>query len=412
MADRSIQVAIALGVMSLIIALVAIPVGIGKLSRKGHVLASGGSPWEAFEAEVLAKLAAAQQHQRQESWKAAALGFRLVLELDPIHPVARDGLEQAEINSDHQGLLAAARQRINAGKPSEALGELYQIPGEAHYGERAAELMREATERVTEEALATARSHCSNSEWVKCHAQAVRCLEATSNSVSGQALVSAAESAMRAQRITFTPWSPPEHQARGTEHSLQERYEDPEVRQAALRYAVGDLETAIRRARMYARRAGALELNAKLVAFRRAKTRGDGAAIAGDYALAVKAWQEALTEDGRMLPADSPSALRTEIQGKLGRELFRAGKGAFNRAAYGEAFRIWQRARSYLPQNSQVQNGLAQLEERAKALLDALPKGHPSPPSCVRLSEIRSMTAAGSGIHQAAHKRGLRCKSP
>jgi tetratricopeptide (TPR) repeat protein len=313
----------------------------------------------------------------------------------------------AQANEADKKTLAGAEAALQNKQPAEALNQLRSVKSDAQYAAAAHTLAERARDMLAESSLIAARAACRKGEWKTCHEHATTVLEHRPDSTEGRAFVSEAENAMRARRIPYTPWSRPVSASPGGGGgTLESMYGDAKVRDAAARYAAGDLETAIQWARTYTSRTGASKLSQGLVAFRRAKTAGDGAAIAGDVDRAVAAWEEALTADAAILPSGHPSVLRDQVRRRMGLELFRKGDAAFDRAIYPEAYRHWSLGLRHNPDDPELRGGVERLEKRAAAALESVPNGSAlGADDCNALAEILAMTSPTSDVHGAAQQR-------
>ena len=400
--DRPIQIAIVIGGMTLVLLVTTLAVTVSRGARFGRSTAAQ-SPEEAYEQAIADALKSAREQMLRQAWTDAAQAFQRVLDKDPIDREARRGLAEAQASLRDQQVLAAARTALDAGQPLDALHRLQDIQPSSHYGSAAQELMARARVAAGDTALEMAKNACKRSEWKECHDHAVSLLEVQPDSVPGLTLINESENAMRARKIPFTPWASPAMSAGVA--SLDRVYPSPDLREAALRYSAGDFDAAVRRAQI-ARGPAAQQLLSVLAEFRRTKTAGDGAATTGDIDRALKAWEEALAADAKLLPTDHPSAPREELRHKLSLELYRKGDAAFGRANYSEAFQAWNAGLHFNPSNPDLLGGIAKLAERAQGLLAALPPGGTyTPEQCKRLQEVIAMTRGDSSAYQDASRR-------
>jgi pSer/pThr/pTyr-binding forkhead associated (FHA) protein/tetratricopeptide (TPR) repeat protein len=409
-ADRTVQIAVVIGILCVVLLGVTIVVAVNRGPRKPGPArpnpTHASSAEEAYERALAADIAAARQAMGNSAWEEAAQAFRRVLDRDPINRDARRGLLAAEASHRDQQLLDSARALLQANQPLDALSRLRAMSPESHYAAAAREVAEAAKGRISTAALETARQACQRSEWRDCHRDAIRVLENTPDSVAGQALVSQAEDALRSRRIAFTPWAPPKDRGTAQSPSLEAMYRDDELRFAVLRYAAGDLDGAVKKIQTLPDKAGAAAVNESLAEFRRAKTAGDGAAVAGDLPRAIRAWEEALAADGKIVPDNHPSAFRDEVRRRLSRELWKQGDGAFGRGNYAEAYTAWSRGLSYNAADADLLAAIAKLEARAQAMLADVPgRGPLRKDGCGKLRDILAMTRPGAAVHEDAAKR-------
>jgi pSer/pThr/pTyr-binding forkhead associated (FHA) protein len=210
LADRSVQLAVGMGVIAILLLAVTVAIVIRR-SAGGGAAASGGahmSSEETYEQQILASLTNAAEQMRRQSWDDALRIYGEVLERDPINPEARKGATDAESNRDHALKIDAAKKLV-AGKPDEAVRLLATIPKNAFFGPTAAALLDQARAAIAARTLNEARSLCQQKNYKACHDTAVTHLEAKPDSSDGRALVGEAEAALRQQKIAFVPWLPP-----------------------------------------------------------------------------------------------------------------------------------------------------------------------------------------------------------
>ncbi len=405
-ADRTVQIAALIGALSVVLLVVTLVVALRRPATPGRPpLADAGALEEAYEKAVQDDLAAARTATANGAWTEAGQAFQRVLERDPINREARRGVIVAEQNRQDEQLVEAARTLVASGQPAEALGRLNAMSPDSRFAAAAREVGDAARQAIAAEALTAAGQACQKSDWRECHRQAVRALEHRPDSVPGLALVNEAENAMRSRRMAFTPWAPPRPAGTAASPNIDALYGDDGVRFAVLRYAAGDLETAVARIQTVLDRSGGSAVNQALTELRRAKTAGDGAAAAGDAARAIKAWEEALAADAKILPPTHPSAFRDDVRRRLTKELYRLGDAAFGRGSYGDAAEAWIRGLGHNPADAELLAGMAKLESRAQAMLADLPRGKLRRDGCQRLAEILAMTRPESGVHDEAAKR-------
>ncbi len=404
-ADRAIQIAVIIGALSVILLAVTIVVALRR-STPGDGANPGQTAEQRYFAAIDTDLASARAAAAAGSWTDAERAFQHVLDRDPINREARRGLASARGNIEDHAILGEARSQLKAGKAELALATLQRVGTDRRYADAAGELAERARAAVAKTALTGARKACRRSDWRACHRLAIRVLEHQPDSVPGQALLSESENAMRAQRVAFTPWAPP--RAAGTAYSpkLESVYPDDEVRHVVMRYAAGDLDTAVHRARTAVDRPGGSSLAQTLSDFRTAWTAGNGAAVAGDLARAIQSWKDALAADAKILPDNQPSAFRDKLRRRLSAELYRLGDAAFGRGDYGAAFEPWSAGLRYNPADPKLLGGLARLESRAEAMLADIPaRGNLRRDKCSRLRQILAMTRPESRVHAGAKKR-------
>ncbi len=406
-ADRPIQIAALIGALAMVLLVLTLAV-LAKRTRQPA--APVQSLAEAYEREIESTLAGARELMAREAWDEAAQTYQRALERDPINREARRGLALAVASRRDTTSLALARDALKAGQAAAALSHTRAVRPDGPYAAPAQQIAREARDLIAEQSLKQASEACRKGEWPVCHRQAIAVLDQKPDAVAAQALVNEAESALKARRIPFTPWAPPPAAAEPTrDGELAPLYTDEEVRQAVMRYGAGDFDTALKRVRMFADRPQAAQVAELLAEFRRAKTAGDGAAVAGDSARALAAWEEALKVDATLIPAAHPSTFRDEVRRRLAAALLEKGEAAFARGLYAAALADWHHGMTYAPDDAQLREGLGRLESRAKATLAGLP-ATPDGDTCAKLAEILAMTRVDSIVHAEAEKKRAACR--
>lgn len=403
--ERPIQLAIGVGIISLLAVISMLTVAIYRKSIAPDTTAVGKLLQKAYDQAVEKGLTQARKGMAGELWQDAERAFKSVLDRDPINAEARRGIVTARENQEDKNNLTAAREALTRKQPAEALVRLRRIDQTGFYANAAQELILTARNIISDAELELARRTCKNGEWKECHKHAVICLENQPDSASGHALISEAETAMRNHRIYFSAWVPSRTSGVTSQTALNTLYRDSETRLAVLRYAVGDLDTAIQR--LHNRDQGqAASVEQWIAEVRRQKNAGDSAANTGDMDRAIKAWEDALTADAQIIPSYHPSVLRETVKQRLNDELFRKGDNAFSSGNFTAAWQLWSAALKYKPSDPDVLGGIASLEVRAKAILDDVGTHNPlSTEACHHLHDITGMTQPGSAIYQAALER-------
>ena len=353
----------------------------------------------AYEHKVESLLTRATSQMDAQAWSLAVAAYQDVLDLDPINVEGRSGLAAAELNRVHQAALKQAAEALEKGQPARVLNCIATIGPQAFYGDVTAKLAEKARQAIGKEKAQEANKFCRRGEWRSCHENAAMLLTYLSTSTLGQALMMESEDGMRTHHIAFLPWE------RSSKAALANLYPDPDTREGILRYAAGDIDTALRRLRD-ARASGIVSL---VETFRRHKTAGDGYSATGDPKRAVDAWMQALQIDVKLLPKIYPSTLGSDVRSRLTGALSRLGSEAFDRGNNVEAFRHWSKGVQVDPNNSYLGTALAKLENRATGMLAGIAAAHPDAAGCAKLREIVSITRSLHPTHQAAQDQLMRC---
>ena len=340
----------------------------------------------------------AQKAVQQEAWADAAAAFRGVLEQDPVNAQALQGLNDTEINRVAQTRLAKAETSLSKEDALEALAAASTIEAKSPYGKRATQISTKARQMLQEQTLTRARAACLSGDWYGCRLQAVRHRTLQNDVPEIQALLLEAEEGLRQRGVAMPAAAP----------KLAALYGDPQARQVAMRYATGDLETALKRGR--ALNGGRVVL-ARLSEFAQAQSAADDAVAAKNPKKAIAAWDRALKADAALLPQDYPSAPRRAVQEHVTQELLDQGEAAFARGQYRQAFNAWQRGLAYDPAHAAIKASLQKLESRAQSILDhfvtvkTLDKE-----ACGQLQDIVLITPPTSALHRKAQDTFRACK--
>jgi pSer/pThr/pTyr-binding forkhead associated (FHA) protein len=156
-ADRTIQVALVIGLLSVILLAVTIVVAVRRSQGTDPPSGAGQTAEERYFAAIEAELATARTAAAGGSWEEAARAFQRALDRDPINREARRGLATAQGNMEDQKVLLEAESQLKAGKPEAALTTLQKIGPERHYAADAARLADRTRAAIAKDALGEAR---------------------------------------------------------------------------------------------------------------------------------------------------------------------------------------------------------------------------------------------------------------
>lgn len=415
--DRGVGLTVAIGLLTGVLLFAGVITLYHRTSARTPAPRPIGKEERGYNVAVKTGLAAASAHMQSEAWAQAITAYQDVLEHDPINQEARAGLAIAELNRQQLTAIAQAQEALQQGQPTRALGRIASILPAAHYGAKAAALASLARAAIGAQAQSEAQLACRRDDFRRCHQQAILLLTYVPNSVPGMALVSEAEIAMAARHLPFTPWGSGNAGNAGNAGNTKAAvihtwYRDLEVRGAVLRYASGDLDTALRRLHTFARRPGASAATAALQELRRNQMAGDTAQAAGDETAAMRAWVQALQRDAKLVPETQPSAIGAALRQRLGTGYLRLGEAAFNRGSYGNAYAQWQKGLEVDTANSELAAAMAKLEGRAAGLLaelSNLPRLDEA--ACAQLREVLAMTQGDSPTHRMAKDKLAVCKN-
>jgi pSer/pThr/pTyr-binding forkhead associated (FHA) protein len=355
----------------------------------------------AYESTVRSDLVLADSLVAREAWDEAEATYRHVLDVDPINPQARTGNDLARRSREHKALIASARQSLERSDASGALRDLSRVDAKSFYANTAAQLREQAQATLAAHSIEQGRSACRHEDWRGCHAQAASALAIMPSSVAALALIAQAEERLRQSNAEFAPWVGSDgHRI----ESLAAFYPDPATRAAALKYAGGDLDEALRTV------PGTTSKLAEAIGeYRRSMEAGTAAARKQDQERAIASFEKAISIDREAFPAGFPSLPRADAERTLLELFVRLGEVAMNRGGWAEAFSWWQRGLSRLPGNAELLAGVTRLEGRAAGILSELQKGTLTTSDCARIDEILSTTADSSSTHRAAAARRREC---
>ncbi len=364
----------------------------------------------AYEAQLSAQLEKAHGFLKREAWTEASAAFGEVLAKDPINQEARAGRDLAELNLKHKQILEAAQRDLAKKSPADALSRLAGVPADAYLAEHASVIAKQARGMIAERALDGAKKACKKNDFKECHRQAVIHLEnAATQQPVALALVSEAEHGMKVRRLAFTPWAPrPETPRQGS--GIELKYPDEVVREAALRYAAGDVDTALKRARTSLDRPGAAKLAALLSDLKEARGSAETARTVGDVERALAGMDRLLQLDATILPPTHPSTLRGEAKKSSGALLHKLGEAAAAGGNWREAAARWLRGLNQDPNNPDLLAAIGRLETRAVEMLKRLPAGNLRREDCTLLDEIVATTLPTSPSYAQARQRATTCR--
>lgn len=400
--DLAIKASLGLSLVSLV-ALLAIVILIVRTpaGASRHVSTAEAD----YERLIEQGLLRAREQASHGAWDDAIRTYQMVLASDPINATAREGASAAQQERLRDVTLGQARQALTSNLPGRALELAESIPVRTHYGKQAMDLAAAARAVLANDAYNEAAQLCRKRDWRACHEALVRHLSLKPDSASGRKLIAEAEGGLKAARMAFIAWEPPQDEA---QLALKVKYPDDELRAAARLYAAGDLAGARQRAQAAASRPGGSRLVELLATAQREQEAAESAFSASDTSKALKHLEAALTADSALLPAELPSKPRQELEARLVDELNRLGEEAFGRGERKEAFRHWLRASDYRPEDSRAIAGLARLEAAASEML--LELSGDDTKTCTQLHEITTMTRPQTTVHLTARARMARCR--
>lgn len=360
----------------------------------------------AFERGLDESLKQAEFALQQENWTEAQKRFREVLRDDPIHVRARDGLESASVNSRHEKLLERAERQLQTRDYRNAVSVASQIPSTAFYANRAATILNEAREKLADRAASRARAACAKQEWMMCYESAIEYTRLQPQSAQVRGLIQEAATAMRAREIDFPLFEPPPPDS---DYELLKKYQDPELRNAIASLMDGDVANSLRRATELDT-PPARTVVPTLSLLKREMDAASRAEESGNIRAALKHWKSALYLHGRLVPASLNSAVKNELEQKLGDELYKLGESAFQRGMHTDAFHYWGQGARLDPANKRIENGLRRLEQQGARILSELSSG--SPANCALIREVLATTKQTSPVNikarAASEKSGCR----
>jgi pSer/pThr/pTyr-binding forkhead associated (FHA) protein len=361
----------------------------------------------AFEAQVQEALLQAQSFVAEKHWDAALDAYQKVLKLDPAHASARTGLAAATANRDQGAMLQQAQEALQAGLPLKALDAAALIGAQSAYATAAQELLDKAREAAEKKWLAIAHTACRTADWKRCQLEAATLLVYLPTCVGARALIQESEDGLRMSHRPYSPWDP------GDRSRVATAIPAGEVRQALLRYASGDFETALRRLKVIRQQPGAAAVYSALLLVQQTLAQGDTAFAVGDLPGAQALWERAEGLNTKILGTQAVSVVGSTVGSRLANGLQRLGQQAFDRGNYAVAATKWRAALLKDPQHPLVPKLLARLEARAEALLtDLATLPRLDAQACSRLQEIIDMTLPTGATHKAAVKRKKLCLTP
>jgi pSer/pThr/pTyr-binding forkhead associated (FHA) protein/tetratricopeptide (TPR) repeat protein len=337
-------------------------------------------------------------------WQAGLVAYRQALRLDPVNPQARAGLSLAEKQRLAAQMLARAHQAINQNMPMQALSIAAGFP-EGQLGPKAQDVFARARQQAAAERVAAANAACKGMQWRICQQQAATLLLYLPQHVAAQALVQEAENGLRTSRASFRSFPIPCAEVRS-------RLPQSDVREAALRYASGDVDTALQRLKNYRVMGGANLASQRIHGAREAWGAGEAARQKANMTAAMSYFSRGVELDSQLLGHAACSVWGSRLKNKLCEGLLRIGQQAFDRGQYPQAFNAWQRAAEYDPDASAVTLAIGRLENRAASLvsdISTLPELDHA--ACKRLQSVLAMTLSGSAAHRGAMAKLRECNA-
>lgn len=380
------------------------------LLRDWRLLLGQGRVTEAsIERTLQEELKSAQQHAQQRNWQAAAELFAQVLEQDPINRVARVGLDTATTNMQDQERLQRAQTALEQKHWEEAFTLASDVTTQSTYWTKANEIITHSQEKLLTEWLTQGRTTCQHEDWRSCHLFLSRHLAHRPDHTEAQALANLAELGMQQRGIAFVTWQRAGDGWRAAQAALLQMYPDPNVRQAALIYAAGDIGNAQQKAQRLTQKAGGATLTGRLkeIAGLMAQTNSPSNGAVPSLG-ANSAWERVQQLDAQMIPPAFANVYRERIRAAVIKSFVDAGEAAFDRGLYAQAFAHWQEGLKRDPNNNVLISAISRLESRAKALLDSLSESAPGTtgaPPCQQWQEIINMTSSQSMVNQQAMQR-------
>jgi tetratricopeptide (TPR) repeat protein len=361
-----------------------------------------------YDAEITQGLNHAEGLMRQGAWRRAEAAFETVLQREPLNGAAKRGRHQAELHLDYEaamGSLAEPESPMYYGQVFVRLSALMADHEAATLGERPRTLLDQARRQLSQSCALEALGACRAQTFGRCRDEAVCAVLFDPDNMLGAALLDQALEAVPTPPLNDGP--PGEAMRRRA--ALAARYPQPAVRAAVLAYATGDLNGALKRLR-HLRGEGALQAAGPLWALGQAQKVGDAALARGNVAAAIRAFEEAVALDARLLPPGQPSVLGRSLLDRATNQWLREGERSFNRGRYGEALSAWQRGLQLDPAQRQILRAVERLEARAQQIFDAAAKvNRPTAEVCGQLREVQTMVRRDQPLYQATLDRLAAC---
>ncbi len=363
------------------------------------------SPAErAEQAQLQEWMLAGEEGRKSGDWGSSIAAYRQALRLDPVNAQARAGLAEGETQRQAAQILLRAKQAMKQGMPLQALNLAAAFPA-SELTPPISEFFAQASRTAASQTLQSADVACRALKWAACQLHAATLLVYLPQEPWAQALVQEAENGLstagRPYHHVGLPCGQPWRQI-----------PQPEVRDATLRYATGDADTAARRLQTFRGFPGAAAAAARLQALRVAWAAGEAARTRGNLTAAMGYYARGTELDAQLMGRSPCSVWGSRLRARLGAGRQHAGQQAFDRGQYGQAFAEWTRAQRVLPDSAEVAASLQRLEERAASLLgdlSTLPAMDLT--ACTRLQTVLEMTFSNSSAHRAALAKLKECRN-
>lgn len=344
----------------------------------------------------------------EERWEEARAAFEEARQNDPVNVEARRLARRAAAELRDATLLREAAAKSEVGQDAAALEQLFQISQESRTFARARLRVNELAASFAERQAKACRESAQARRWERALESCRWALDLTCHRGPDAALVKLLRDAEKAGGAQAA-WSCPEHlapwfpSAAATDdagaRAIAARYPDKDVREAVLAYVRGDVDAARSSAVGIkgAAKAAATELAEHLLVVDGRYKEGHSALMRNDLARAEQSFKQALERDERIVPPPGRSFFGRQMRSSLAQGYLRAGREAFERNLYSEAFQNWSRGLAYLPSEPALLDGVARLEKVAAGLA--------AQGGCNELEQAMGITAPTSAVHQKAARQ-------
>ncbi len=192
------------------------------------------------------------------------------------------------------------------------------------------------------------------------------------------------------------------------EEALRKKYEEEAIVGVLMLYFRGQTDPAINRLASLRKKKSLQkqtvlisELHQQLAMIKGKLAEGDGALQRGDIRAADEAYTEAFEVEERLLPDGLVSLTRENVSRRVAERYHSLGESQFKLGRYREAFRYWNRGNHFNPSDTNILNGLVQLEREARRL-SRQAQAAPPDQAANTYEMIRDITAVDSPLHKEA----------
>ncbi len=347
----------------------------------------------------------------EERYDEAARELAVALDNDPINERARTALRRAKREAELKQVIHAAESRTQLGHEEEALKLLLTVDPDSRAYSRARIQALGLAALLSRRFQQSCQNACRNSEWTRAAETCARALDLRCAVEPDEGTLRLLRDAEQHLTKPHVAWSCPADTVRwfgGTATSaateaapdsqLAERYREPALREAASRYAQGDLDGARHALSALDRNNASAEAMREAFQVIDGRYRdGQATFLRGDLEGASQRWREALAADARILPSGLRSFYGDQMRSQLAQAYAKKGEHDLDSGAYTSAYQSFATGFDVARNDPAISDGLARLDKIADGLADS--------GSCDDVQTALKITRDDSPAHQKAKKK-------